>query len=851
MSTAIDFLKSLPGPFIDLTAINPTTGKISGMSFSRGNGEDRNKCERWIAGATAKGYGIYFNVNGLRVRLGIDERDDKKIMKAKTADVITLNAFHVDADVSKNITDPAAFAAAKSELLRGIEGMNKPPTIVIDSGNGYGLFWMLRKPVKVTAQNLDQLTGINIALRDAVPGAADACQNLDRVMRVPYTTNFPNATKIKRGRVEVPTDLMTPDWQDFGKLYSVEDFESAPVESPPTAPADNEAMDVPDTVDLSRLAPDLLDLIRNGPKEGGRKIGDGSRSAVLFSIARRLVEAGFSDGEVVAVLADPDNKGPAAHIWRDGRTREPEAQAIKTLRDVKAKGAVARHSNTTAEEDFGDDPPDPLTEAEAEAAAEAEAENAEIKKAADQWRAVLDAHVLCLSPVAYINLDDKIALGSQQIDAAYNSLVNQLPIPARYKDHAAKLASGTPKGIKKVQGMCYRPGRPKICVDLVRRPDQPPRQDNLFNMWIDPCVKPLDGDPKIFLEHMRYLIPDERERKLLLDWLAWLVQHPDQKIMYAVLIVGLERTGKSWVGYMLRKLLGDSNVAMVGDEDPVGDTFNGWTENKLLGVVHELAPNPKVDLVARVKPIITEPTIQVNEKYIKRHRAENATHILAISNHMTSVKMLRNNPRWLVVAAADDPYGVDDDGEATPKFDAYYKRLWDAIGPMDDPTPTDEVRRIRGWLLRQDVSQFIRSIAPSTETRHEVADAGGTDIANQVNAAYRSRSAPFYPGRTLVTSAEVLECLTGQERMLRDNPLAVSNLVTGAMTGLGCRRVTKQVRIGGGDRACLWSVNRKLADKYKPMDDAAVAAIYKRERADAEAKAKAEAVKEAAEDFGS
>ena len=97
------------------------------------------------------------------------------------------------------------------------------------------------------------------------------------------------------------------------------------------------------------------------------------------------------------------------------------------------------------------------------------------------------------------------------------------------------------------------------------------------------------GDPKIFLEHMRYLIPDERERKLLLDWLAWLVQHPDQKIMYAVLIVGLERTGKSWLGYMLRKLLGDSNVAMVGDEDPVGDTFNGWTENKLLGVVHELA----------------------------------------------------------------------------------------------------------------------------------------------------------------------------------------------------------------------------------------------------------------------
>src|ERR1019366_2959386 len=130
---------------------------------------------------------------------------------------------HVDADVSKDIADPGAFAAAKAELLRGIRGMNKPPTIIVDSGNGFGLFWVLRKPVKVTTANLDQLTGINIALRDAVPGAADACQNLDRVMRLPYTINYPNATKIKRGCVIVPTDLIS-DMRDplLGEvLYSV------------------------------------------------------------------------------------------------------------------------------------------------------------------------------------------------------------------------------------------------------------------------------------------------------------------------------------------------------------------------------------------------------------------------------------------------------------------------------------------------------------------------------------------------------------------------------------------------------------------------------------------------------
>ena len=202
---AVKFLVSLPGPLIDLTAIHPD-GRIIGRSFSKGNADDRAACVKWIEGATAKGYGLYFNVNSLGVRLGIDERDGKKVMKGSEADVTTLHAFHVDADVSKDIADPAAFEAAKAELLRAVRGMNKPPSIIIDSGNGFGLFWILRTPVKVIAANLDQLKAINVVLRDAVRampgGSADACQNLDRVMRVPFTTNFPNAAKIKRGRVE-------------------------------------------------------------------------------------------------------------------------------------------------------------------------------------------------------------------------------------------------------------------------------------------------------------------------------------------------------------------------------------------------------------------------------------------------------------------------------------------------------------------------------------------------------------------------------------------------------------------------------------------------------------------------
>ena len=40
---------------------------------------------------------------------------------------------------------------------------------------------------------------------------ADACENLDRVMRLPYTLNIPNAAKIKRGRRPVMASIVQDD----------------------------------------------------------------------------------------------------------------------------------------------------------------------------------------------------------------------------------------------------------------------------------------------------------------------------------------------------------------------------------------------------------------------------------------------------------------------------------------------------------------------------------------------------------------------------------------------------------------------------------------------------------------
>ena len=204
-------------------------------------------------------------------------------------------------------------------------------------------------------------------------------------------------------------------------------------------------------------------------------------------------------------------------------------------------------------------------------------------------------------------------------------------------------------------------GEPDICGDFL-------------NMWQDPKIEPLPETPEIFLKHVDYLIPDQRERELALDWLAWCVQKPSEKQMFALLIVDDGGTGKGWIGYMLRVLFGDQNVAMIESDDPVKDMFNGWTLNRQLGFIHELVPDRRVDLASRLKGVITEAHIWVNEKFIARFRAENRTNLFCCSNHRDALRIARKDRRWLVVQGASDPFGVDSNGETTTKTTRTMKR---------------------------------------------------------------------------------------------------------------------------------------------------------------------------------
>lgn len=426
---------------------------------------------------------------------------------------------------------------------------------------------------------------------------------------------------------------------------------------------------------------------------------------------------------------------------------------------------------------------------------------------AEQFRTALKSYVGCKKPYCLIRRADKEMESTRSFDMEYNRVVNDIEkLPPKYKDHAASLAVAS-LDFEIVQTICYRPDGPTII-------------DRKFNMWADPGVVPLAGEPKIFLEHVRYLIPSEAERELLLSWLAWIVQHPEQKVQYAVLIVGRGGTGKSWLGKVMERIFGADNVVLISEEDALTSTFNGFSENKRLVFVHETPPKEITALLDKLKGLITERELLINRKGIERYKAENFANLMAISNE--DVKINLTNRRWAVIRAADDAVGLDAHGRETAAHAAYYTRLWDVVPP--DGKITEELRRVVGYLRSRDLSAFSPLLAPMTGTKEEAAEVDD-DLQARVASARRNREGPF--AFNLLTVEDVARHL----RKPGDKALAA------AMTEVGCRKLRRadgrdvQVTFSKTNRPRMWAANKGIAERHTQTEPAELVRLYFEERA--------------------
>jgi hypothetical protein len=187
---AAEMLANWPTEKVHLTALRERKGPIKGKSFVK---TDIKGMASWMAEqqSSPNRLNVYFHVNDLKGDLGPGKP------KGSKKDVSYMVALHVDADCPKQLKPGPEMEAAKTALIAKARALPLPPNVLINSVGGVPLYWTLQERVAVTPENLNDLEGRNKKLADDF--GADDCWNIDRIMRAPWTINYPDKTKRERG----------------------------------------------------------------------------------------------------------------------------------------------------------------------------------------------------------------------------------------------------------------------------------------------------------------------------------------------------------------------------------------------------------------------------------------------------------------------------------------------------------------------------------------------------------------------------------------------------------------------------------------------------------------------------
>jgi hypothetical protein len=424
----------------------------------------------------------------------------------------------------------------------------------------------------------------------------------------------------------------------------------------------------------------------------------------------------------------------------------------------------------------------------------------------------LQSHVASLDPTMYIRRADKKLISRAAFNLQFTPLTRLFAKSRKPSD----LADST-FDLRRATRAVYEPGKSEWV-------------GTQFNMWRGVDIAPLAEMPKIFLEHVEYLIPDKRERGLFLDFLSWMVQHPDKKMMFALLIVGKGGTGKSWLSGLLQVLFGPHNALVLPKGEKAADKFNAEHANRQVIFVDELVPSENLNLARAIAPMITQSTLWVEPKGVDKFEAANRFNVIAVSNYGNAVKLARDDRRWLMIRATSTTRYGDDDNNATPATDAYFTRLF-GVTPLPEGTVTPEVRRILWFLQQRDISGFKgQSQAPITDTKAEAAESSESSIEGQVREANAARVAPF--GFALLTVQDVIGVL--RLSIVDDGKRSMQSVradVAAAMEAIGCVRLSgEQVYLPGGRRERLWVSAARLAPEFAGWSKGRLTDYYKAER---------------------
>lgn len=372
--------------------------------------------------------------------------------------------------------------------------------------------------------------------------------------------------------------------------------------------------------------------------------------------------------------------------------------------------------------------------------------------------------------------------------------------PADSKGCAWAVLTSQLRHLQAVKTVTYRPGGSEFVYENL-----PGLQGRCINVWkptpTELPVAATDSQVKPWLDHLAFILPDDRERNIVLDWLAWIIQHPGEKPNWCLVIGStFEGMGKDLMLEPVRTALGAGNVREITAEDLAANETDYLDRTRLL-LVEEMQMYERKAMENKLKPIIAAPpyTLRVNIKFVPRYEIPNLIAAIFFTNMENALAISRQGRRYFVTW---------NDGQ--PKDDAYYEGLvaWYAAGGG---------ALAARWLIDRDVSAFkAKGKAPATTAREDMRKAALPEAEGLIEEGLQHREAPFH--RRFIALPEVRYHLANDREKARcPDAKAVARKLKGA-GAISLGRVNLG-RVPRGVQAPNWDFDERQTHLFAHLGD--------------------------------
>jgi hypothetical protein len=259
-----------------------------------------------------------------------------------------------------------------------------------------------------------------------------------------------------------------------------------------------------------------------------------------------------------------------------------------------------------------------------------------------------------------------------------------------------------------VEGSTWWPGKPKYLENVVvsERGAMTVMGAVYYNLYIppDPVEQPEKVTHKQWVDHVKKLYPEQVEFEMFFDFCAHMLQRPDEKVNFGLVMAGAQGIGKDTALLPVRKGVGEWNAAEVGP-DAITSQYNGFLKSVLL-IINEVRPQDEDHKASNfynlLKPILASPPemLAMNQKYVNTIFIRNLCHVLLTTNDPLTMYIPAEDRRLFVMTSAlKDP-------KAHKVFPAqYFEKLHHYLAHGGNEA-------VIHWLLQRDLSKFSPTQPP-------------------------------------------------------------------------------------------------------------------------------------------